>query len=307
MKDANRNYIAVGVFVLSMFALLIVWVAVLLGTATSTDSYYILWNNVMGLKPGTQILFEGYQIGLIDSIEKSEGAHTGGKNYRVNIEVEEGWPIPVGSVAETASATPLAALIVNIRAGNQVALLEPGGELQADEDRGLMASAGDLLTEVSDLIEFLKPQLEGITSSVSSVLNDENAAQIANLLETINTRIAEVLSARNAKNIESILVNLNGVTEDVSALTIGLKETKGEIDGVLAAVNSMMDERSGDIGHALGDLHASLETVSRHIDSIANNLDNTARNANEFSSQIRENPGVLLRGRDVADDSVPAR
>ena len=48
MKNPNRNYIAVGAFVLSMIAVLIVWVAVLSGSINSTDSYYIKWNNVMG-------------------------------------------------------------------------------------------------------------------------------------------------------------------------------------------------------------------------------------------------------------------
>jgi phospholipid/cholesterol/gamma-HCH transport system substrate-binding protein len=307
MKSPNRNYVAVGAFVLSMLALLIVWVAVLLGSATSRDSYYVLWDNVMGLKPGTQILFEGYQIGLIDRIERSEGAHAGGKNYRVDIVVEEGWPIPEGSIAETASPTVLAALIVNIEAGDSTTLIAPGSEIEGKEAGDLFAAAGDAMSSVTDLLEFVKPVLEEITSSVSSVLNDENAAQVTALLQTLNTRISEILSARNAENIESILANLNQVTEDVSDLTVGLRDTKGQIDGVLATVNDMMDERSGDIGHALGDLHATLEAVSRHIDSIASNLDHTARNANEFSSQIRENPSVLLRGRQVPDDSGPAQ
>jgi len=307
MKNANRNYIAVGAFVLSMLALLIVWVAVLLGSATSRDSYYVLWDNVMGLKPGTQILFEGYQIGLIDRIERSDGAHTGGKNYRVDIEVEEGWPIPKNSIAETASPTVLAALIVNIDAGDSTTLLEPGSEIRSKEAGDLFTAANDVMSSLSELLETVKPALVEITSSVSSVLNDENAAQVTALLQTLNTRISEILSARNAANIESILANLNQVTEDVSDLTIGLRETKGQIDSVLASVNGMMDERSGDIGHALGDLHATLEAVSRHIDSIASNLDYTARNANEFSSQIRENPAVLLRGRQLVDDSGTAQ
>ena len=60
MKEANRNYIAVGAFVLSMLAAVVLWFAALSGLAVSTDRYFILWDNVMGLKPGTKILFEGY-------------------------------------------------------------------------------------------------------------------------------------------------------------------------------------------------------------------------------------------------------
>jgi len=307
MKDANRNYIATGAFVLVMLAVLIAWIAVLSGSTTSTDSYYIKWNNVMGLKPGTQILFEGYQIGLIDSIGKAEGAQTGGKNYRVDIEIEKGWPIPKGSIAQTASPTVLAALIVNIVAGDSTELISPGSEIPGKEQGDLLAAAGDAMSSVSDILEYVKPVLEEIATSVSTILSQENADQIKSLLETLNTRVGEILSAQNAANIENIITNLNQVTVDVSELTVGLKGTKAEVDRVLAAVTTLMDERKGELGHALADLHASLEAVSRHIDSITSNLDQTMRNANEFSLQIRENPGVLLRGRDVEDDSRASR
>ena len=48
----------------------------------------------------------------------------------------------------------------------------------------------------------------------------------------------------------------------------------------------------------------NLYRLSRHygvsVDAISRNLEVTTRNLNEFSSQIRENPGVLLRGRESA-------
>lgn len=307
MKDTSRNYVAVGAFVLTMLVALISWLAILSGTTTSTDSYYIMWNDVMGLKPGTQILYEGYQIGLIDSITKSDRADRDQKNYRVDIKVEKDWPIPENSIAGTRSATMLAALVVNISAGDSSTLLTPGSKLRGKEQGNLMAAADEAMSSVSEILTFVKPVLEEITTSVSRVLSEENAEQIASLLRTLNTRVAQILSVQNAEKIESILTNLNQVTIDVSDLTTSLTGTKREIDDILAAVNRLMDERSGDIGHALTDLHASLEAVSRHIDSIAANLDDTMRNANEFSQQIRANPGVLLRGREVADDTQAGR
>jgi len=302
MRDGNRSYVAVGAFVLAMLVALVAWIAVLSGRTSATDSYYILWNNVMGLKAGTQILFEGYQIGLIDGIGPSTGALSGGKNYRVDISVERGWPIPDSAVAVATAPTFLAALVVDIRAGDSTTLLAPGSELSGREQGDLLSAASDAMESVTDALDFLKPVLEEITSSVNSVLSDENAAQITNMLSVLNTRVEEILSAENAENIENILSNLNRVSEDVSELTNGLRETKQEVDTLLLGVNDLMDDNSGDIGHALSDLHASLETVSRHIDAIANNLEGTARNANEFSGQIRENPGVLLRGRETADE-----
>ena len=139
---------------------------------------------------------------------------------------------------------------------------------------------------------------------MGSVLNEENAQQLRSMLQTMNDRVKDLLSAENAERIKNILTNLSAVSQDVSDLTSGLKTTKAQIDDVLETVNGLIDSHSGDIGHSLVDLHASLETVSRHIDAIASNLEDTMRNANEFSEQIRKDPSVLLRRRDAADDGA---
>ena len=47
----------------------------------------------------------------------------------------------------------------------------------------------------------------------------------------------------------------------------------------------------------MSDLQHTLETVARHVDAISHNLEVTTHNMNEFSRQLRENPGVLVRGR----------
>ena len=73
---------------------------------------------------------------------------------------------------------------------------------------------------------------------------------------------------------------------------------------MLTTVDTLIDDHKDDVGHSLVDLHASLETVSRHIDAIANNLEGATRNFNEFSGQIREDPSVLLRGREADDDGA---
>jgi phospholipid/cholesterol/gamma-HCH transport system substrate-binding protein len=304
MKEANRNYIAVGAFVLSMLVALVLWFAVLSGVTGSTDRYFILWDSVMGLKPGTQILFEGYQIGLIESIERSPEADSGGRNYRVAIEIDRGWPIPESAIAETTAPSFLAALVVNIDAGDSQAILEPGSVIQSREQGDLLSAAGDAMSKISDLLEFVKPRIEEITNSVGSVLNDENAQQLRSMLETINDRVEDLLSAENAERVEIILTNLSAVSQDVSELTRGLQSTKAQMDDILETINALVEGHSDDIEHALVDLHASLEAVARHIDAISRNLEDATRNANEFSEQIRSNPSVLLRGRDATGDGT---
>ena len=198
----------------------------------------------------------------------------------------------------------LAALVVNIEAGDSDEILEPGSVIQSKEQGDLLAAAGDAMSKLSEVLDFMKPKIEEITNSVSSVLSDENAAQIQSMLETMNARVKEILSDENAENIGIILTNLGNVAKDMSDVTGGLQISKAKVDDILATINGLIDSNSGDIGKSLADLQASLEAVSRHIDAIASNLEDTTRNAKEFSEQIRSDPSVLLRGRDAPDDGA---
>jgi DNA repair exonuclease SbcCD ATPase subunit len=176
--------------------------------------------------------------------------------------------------------------------------------IRSREHADLLSAAGDTMSEISDVLEFVKPKIEEITNSLGAVLNDENAQRLRSMLQTMNDRIEDLLSVENTRRVELILTNLSAVSQDVSDLTNGLQTTKTQIDDILATINGLIDSDTGDLGHSLVDLHASLETVSRHIDAIARNLEDTTRNTSEFSEQIRKDPSVLLRRRNAADDGA---
>src|SRR5687767_1806663 len=97
MHDSRINYVVVGAFVAVMLAAFVVVISMLAGRTGSSDEYYTVYGNVSGLKFGTIVLYEGYQVGQVESIEPTSA---GGKiAFRVNMSVEEGWNIPEDSVA----------------------------------------------------------------------------------------------------------------------------------------------------------------------------------------------------------------
>ena len=105
MMDDRRNYILVGAFVLAMLVALVVWIGTLSGVGGSTDSYWIRYSNVMGLSSGTQILFEGYPVGRIESITPQSSAEGGG--FRLDVSVERALvDLETGRALVTGDADP---------------------------------------------------------------------------------------------------------------------------------------------------------------------------------------------------------
>ena len=298
MRDDQRNYAIVGAFVIAMMAGLVVWIGVLAGRTGATDEYHVHFTNVMGLSSGTQVLYQGYPVGMIEDIRPA--VREGRQVFRLDLSLERGWRIPQDSVATITASGLLSAVVVNVRAGASETLLEPGSEISSVEAPDLFAAMSSVAEDVGELIEeSLKPLLAALGEGGPEIIADLEAFT-AKLNETL-ARIDGFLSEENARRFEDTLENLESSSVSFAAVSGELEQTRLRVDELLDSVNGMVEENRQPVGQAVVDLHESLESVSRHIEAIAYNLEVTTRNMNEFSRQIRENPGVIIRGRASGD------
>lgn len=290
MRDDRRNYIMVGAFVIAMIAALILWIALLSGRTGATDTYYVRYSDVLGLSEGTQIYFDGYPVGMIESIEPTEGDDD--RRFRLEVSIRKGWRIPADSKAEITASGLLSAVVINIEGGRSRTALAPGDEIPSVEATNLLAVMTEAAAGFSEfLLDTLKPQLEGIVTDLNQTMAQVNA----------------LLSPANTARIGRILENLESVSEEVAGMTDGLTATQKELDHVLKSVESLIAENEDSISQSIDSLRESLEAVAQRADAIAHNLEATTRNMNEFSQQIRQNPGVIIRGREAAEEPAGSR
>jgi phospholipid/cholesterol/gamma-HCH transport system substrate-binding protein len=303
MREAQRNYVVVGIFVVAMVVGLVVWIAALSGRTGATDPYSIRYANVMGLAEGTQVFYEGYPVGVIDRIRRVNGAAE--PHFRVDVSVERGWRIPDDSVAAITASGLLSAVVIDIHEGASPTALEPGAEIPSLESANVFAAITSVAAQLGDLSENgLRPLLDSLGEGAPAIL--EKLDSFTTTLNETVAKINDVLRPANTARIERILRNLEFTSEKVATITNGLTETRSELHEVVDTMNRLLDEHEDDLGHAIVDLHDSLEAVAVRIDAISHNLEVTTRNMNEFSGQIRANPGLILRGRDVPEDEKAA-
>jgi phospholipid/cholesterol/gamma-HCH transport system substrate-binding protein len=300
MREDQRNYAVVGAFVIAITAGLIAWIAVLAGRTGAIDSYFVRFANVMGLSRGTEVLYEGYAVGMIEDIRPT--IRDGRQIFRLDLSVQRGWRIPEDCVANITASGLLSAVVVNLRAGTSATLLEPGDEIPSVESPDLFAAMSSAAEDLDALIQGnLKPMLDTLAEGGPPIVEDLKA--FTEKLNQTMARIDGLLSGDNGKRIEHILENLESTSASFAAVSGDLEQTRLGVDELLDSVTVLVEENRAPVGEAVVDLHESLESVSRHIEAIAHHLEVTTRNMNEFSRQIRENPGVIIRGR-ASDDEA---
>ena len=289
MKDDKRNYVMVGVFVIAMIVAAITWMLTVTGRTGPTDDYTVVFDNVSGLKTGVEILYEGYPVGLIHGIEPID--QDGRRRFRVDVTVDRGWPIPSDSQAAVTSGL-FSASVIDIDGGQSEQPLPPGSEIPAIPAQDLMATVSNVASRATIVLDTVADKIPSVMDDVDRLTTELNVA-----VDSINL----MLAPENTRRVTSLLENLDGVTGDANELIAGMGGTRRRVDELIDKLNGLLEEESGDVAEAMAELKHSLAAVSRHIDAIAANLEVTTRNLNEFSKQIRDDPSLLIRGREAQD------
>jgi len=321
MKRENINYAVVGSFVLIVAASFFVFLYQITGSSGPTDKYYVTYNNVAGIKFGTPVSFEGYQIGQVEEIIPIR--QDGKTNYRLALSIKEDWPVPQDSVAKIIASGLLAAVTIDIEEGVSDILLEPESEIESREATNLFAAVNEVAEDIRSISkDGIKPLLDNLNNKINSIsyeFTDLTKNTVRPMVEKISIQIdksdivnkvdklinnlnqtseilKKMINNRNQENLASFLDSMSDISANTDELVGNLDETRKTMDIVLENVGDMVETNSNKLDSSLTDLQKTLSVISTHIDAITHHLEGSSRNMHEFTRQIKENPGLLIRG-----------
>jgi phospholipid/cholesterol/gamma-HCH transport system substrate-binding protein len=315
MQDSRINYVVVGSFVAAVLAIFIVVISMLAGRSGATDPYYTVYDNVGGLKFGTQVLYEGYQIGQVESVEPMfEGQNV---SFRINMSVAEGWKIPDDSIARASVGGLLSALTIDIDGGQSKTALKPGALIKGASASNFFAALSEIGSEFGEIsADSIKPLLGNLNAYIRD-LNKMTMENVPAILANLNKISADLSRdvpkitaslARASQSVETgvlntIIANLDTTTNNMAGLTADLGKTRDLLLASMQSINRVVEDNAGNVDETVRNLRYTLDAIARSIDDITQNTEVTTRNLAEFSRAIRENPGLLVSGSPQSDQA----
>ena len=253
MKSERINYVIVGSFVILMLAGIVVSVAMLTGRTGGTDTYYTSYEDVTGLKFGSQVLYMGFPVGQVEKITPE--LEKGTLVFHLELSVTDrfkNWQVPDDSVAKMKSAGLLAAMAIDIRAGTSGAFLEPGDFIKSQPATDIFAAVSDTANALKRLTETrLEPLLTNLNRYIDSIgeimvtdggavmhdlrtfsttlanrgpeLVDEIVSLSASLRQTSDS-LAQVLTPDNADKLDSVVDNVLKASVSLALLSEEARE-----------------------------------------------------------------------------------
>lgn len=284
MRREQINYFLVGAFVLSSLLILFTILYRVTGAQAGAVSYYVVFDKLSNIKRGSGVTYSGYQIGRVDSI--SPFRQEGKTQYRLQLEIKGDWQIPSDSVAQIVMPGLIADKMIEITEGASNDMLQAGDTINSRR-------SADMMTLVNSIASELDRVIPGLSKDLGELMLKLNSSA---------DQLALMFGDKNRTHINNAFMNADLATQNLKTLTQGFNTVNQQLEEVLRRSNSMLAVNDEDIRVTVIKLRESVTVISDNLQSIMYNIENSTRNMNEFSRQLRDNPGVILSGKPPADE-----
>ena len=248
---------------------------------SSTNDYFIEFDDISGLSSSSPIYADGYQVGTVKSVVFD---YSNANPPKVVVGIDKAMRIPEGSTAEIVSDLMGNVKVNLLLANNMRQRVMPGQTIKGDTNGGTMAKVSAMLPAV----EAMLPKLDSILASVNALLADpalanslHNVETISQNLTTSSAQLNKLMATLNG-GVPTMMTKANRVLDNADALTanlasLDLESTKQQVDNTIASVQqltSKLNSNEGSLGLLMNDasLYNNLNTAMRSADSLLVNL-----------------------------------
>ncbi len=239
----------------------------------STNSYYVVYQQVEDLQNSAPVYVRGYKVGVVDRITLDNNDPS---RILVELAIDKNVRIPKTTVAEIYNA--------DFMGSKAVRLLFEGSNVSASRGDTLMASmAPSMLDNISPVTKKVDVALQELTQT----------------LVNINT----VLDAQTINDLKSTMANLNASTHTASYI---LDQNKDRVSLVLDQANLLVTS----LNSAASDLKVmakNVRTISdslsvKQINTLLANLESSSKDLKQVMKQVNSREGSL--GKLISDPSL---
>ncbi len=303
-----RKEIKIGIFLLLTLLVFIWGYSFLKGKnlLKPVGTYYVVYEQIGGLKESAPVIVSGHQIGLVSDIRFLPD----NRNINVTLLIDRNFRIPLNSVAMIYSADLMGTKAIEL-------VLSANQEFHNSEDVLLDDIEPDLKEEINMQLAPLRLKAEELMGSIDSVmviiqavLNDNFQRTFTTSFQNISNTINSMASSMHA--IDTILnddrSNFSRIMANLESIISNLKNSNNEINHIFSNIGAITDSLAkANIHTTISNLNQSLAKTNEILYKINkgegtagalinnpelyDNLANASASLDNLLSDFRENPG----------------
>lgn len=301
--ETKVNYIVVGLFVLLLSIAMIagiLWLSAGKQYGSVYDTYVAhMHESVSGLNQNAPVKYRGVNVGQVRviSLDKSNP-----EIVRLELSIERGTPITEDTIAVLKAQGLTGIAYVELSGGRQDSpILKASNGPPYPEIKTGLSLLGRLDLSLSGLILSFNKTIENL----NALLDDENQKALKRTLLRVSV-LTDSLAAHKAE-LEKALINSSLTMENMANIS---KQMQGVIDRV-ARSSEAIERMAKDATNTSASVRKTIDSVGPdakrfageglpELESLIVEMRELAVSLQRITSQVEQNPGILLRGKEPA-------
>ena len=287
--DTKINFFKIGLFVSSLFTLLVIfifWLGKYGLEDKKYDDYSIFFSeSVSGLNIGSSIKFMGFEVGTVKDIKINP---YNSEEIQIDIQIQKGTPIKEDNFAILGNLGITGLKYIELKGGSN------SSKLLSENENGIkvIKSKISALTTFVDSTEDITKEIMILLIQMKKVLNDENISNFSSLLSKSekSMRNIEQFSAYLVKNEKKIDELINSMKNFANTGNSSFASVKTSADSFKELTTKIKEE----FDKGTFDLKGMSSESFENLNSLLKNLENNLNLTQDLINNINESPSDLL-------------
>ncbi|MCT7592156.1 MlaD family protein [Aliarcobacter butzleri] len=287
--DTKINFFKIGLFVSSLFTLLVIfifWLGKYGLEDKKYDDYSIFFSeSVSGLNIGSSIKFMGFEVGTVKDIKINP---YNSEEIEIDIQIQKGTPIKEDNFAILGNLGITGLKYIELKGGSN------NSKLLGENQYGMkvIKSKTSALTTFVDSTEDITKEITILLGQMKKVLNDENISNFSSLLSKSEKSMANIeqFSAYLVKNEKKIDELINSMKNFANTGNSSFASVKTSADSFKELTTKIKEE----FDKGTFDLKGMSSESFENLNSLLKNLENNLNLTQDLINNINESPSDLL-------------
>lgn len=287
--DTKINFFKIGLFVSSLFTLLVIfifWLGKYGLEDKKYDDYSIFFSeSVSGLNIGSSIKFMGFEVGTVKDIKINP---FNSEEILIDIQIQKGTPIKEDNFAILGNLGITGLKYIELKGGSN------NSKLLGENQYGMkvIKSKTSALTTFVDSTEDITKEITILLGQMKKVLNDENISNFSSLLSKSEKSMENIeqFSAylvKNEKKIDELINSMKNFANTGNSSFASVKTSANSFKELTTKIKEEFDKGTFDLK---GMSSESFE----NLNSLLKNLENNLNLTQDLINNINESPSDLL-------------
>ena len=287
--DTKINFFKIGLFVSSLFTLLVIfifWLGKYGIEDKKYDDYSIFFSeSVSGLNIGSSIKFMGFEVGTVKDIKINP---FNSEEILIDIQIQKGTPIKEDNFAILGNLGITGLKYIELKGGSN------NSKLLGENQYGMkvIKSKTSALTTFVDSTEDITKEITILLGQMKKVLNDENISNFSSLLSKSEKSMENIeqFSAYLVKNEKKIDELINSMKNFANTGNSSFASVKTSADSFKELTTKIKEE----FDKGTFDLKGMSSESFENLNSLLKNLENNLNLTQDLINNINESPSDLL-------------